>query len=518
MKKETKAARVERIKQEKDGLDVLKDIEHYAQSHAPIDPEDIDRFKWYGLYTQNRSLQDDDDTIEYFMLRVKLEKGELTSKQLKTVGSISRRYARNTADFTTRQDLQFHWIQVRNLPAIFAQLHAVGLSTQLAAGDCVRNIICCPVNGIDADQTADVTDIVTQLNREFQNNRTFSNLPRKFKIAVCGCNKHCISHEIQDLSFTAHTLSDGSTLLSVTVGGGLGSNRRIAEHIGYVHAHQALNVAKAVTELFRDHGNRSNRSKARLGHLIEAWGIATFVTELENKLGFRLLQHDAPQFTPYAQRSHFGIHPSTVAKESFIGCALNSGNIGGEALTKLSKILHVNSADAIRVTPTQNFVVIGVPDERTLTLASDLEDMGFSAFPSVFKARTLACTGLNFCKFAVSETKVLAQRIVDHLQKEFPQFSEPLSISVNGCPNACAHPYVVDIGLLGCIVKENNQRVSGFELIFYGHLEGDKSHFGIKSGIKVTPQSAPYVIADLIREYQRHGSYTFKHFLQKKVS
>ncbi len=518
MKKETKAARVERIKREKDGLDILQDIHHYAQSQHAIDPEDIDRLKWYGLYTQNRSLQDAQDTTQYFMLRVKLEGGELTLKQLDIIAYISVTYARNSADFTTRQDIQFHWIQITDLPEIFAQLASVGLSTQLAAGDCVRNIVCCPVNGIDANQTADVTEILEELNCEFRSNPLFSNLPRKFKIGICGCSRHCISHEIQDLTFTAHTLTGAETLLSVTVGGGLGSNRRIAEHIGYIHNHQVLSVSKAVTELFRDYGNRENRSKARLGHLIAQWGIETFVSTLENRLGFRLIQHEAPRFTPYAQRTHFGIHQSTVAGQSYIGCAVNSGHIGGKALLALSKILHVNSADAIRATPTQNFVVIGVPNEHTLTLASSLEEMGFSAFPSMFKARTLACTGLNFCKFAISETKNLAQNIVNHLQKEFPNFSEPLSISVNGCPNACAHPYIVDIGLLGCMVKDDQQRVSGFELIFYGHLEGDASHFGIKSGIKVTAQRAPYVIADLIREYQSHGDYTFKSFLQQKVS
>ncbi len=518
MKKESKAARVERIKREKDGLKVLDDIYRYAESGAEVDPEDIDRFKWYGLYTQNRSLQDDDDTTQYFMLRVKLEQGELTPKQLKAMGTVSVRYARSSADITTRQDIQFHWIQIKDLPEIFAQLDAVGLSTQLAAGDCVRNVICCPLNGIDTAQIADMTKIVHHINREFQNNAAFSNLPRKFKIGVCGCSKHCISHEIQDLSFTAHKTAHKELLLSVGVGGGLGSSRRIADHIGYIHPHQAVNVAKAVTELFRDHGNRDNRSKARLGHLIVQWGTAKFLSELETKLGFRLIQHETPLFTPYAQRTHFGIHPSTTENKSYIGCAVNSGYIGGKALLELSHILHVNSARAIRATPTQNFVVIGVPDERTLPLASALEEMGFSAFPSVFKARTLACTGLNFCKFAISETKSLAQNIVNHLQQEFPNFSEPLSISVNGCPNACAHPYIVDIGLLGCIVKENDRRISGFELIFYGHLEGKKSHFGIKSGIKVTPQSAPYVIADLIREYQSHGNYTFKSFLQQKVS
>ncbi len=518
MKKETKAARVERIKREKDGLDVLEDIHRYAKSGESVDLEDIDRFKWYGLYTQNRSLQDDNDTNLYFMLRIKMESGELSVAQIKVVGTIAKQYAKNSADFTTRQDIQFHWIQVKDLPDIFAQLDAVGLSTQFAAGDCPRNVVSCPVNGLDIEQTSDVTDVVRNINNEFRNNRAFSNLPRKFKIGVCGCGKHCMSHEIQDLSFTATKIENGRTLLSVTIGGGLGKNKRIATHIGYITAKKAVAVSKAVTEIFRDYGNRENRSKARLGHLIEQWGTEKFVNELHNKVDFRLEQHSHPHFTPYSKRTHFGIHESVKTNESYIGCAVNSGKIGGEALLALAKILHVNQAKAIRATTTQNFIVIGVPNKQTLPLCDALENLGFSAFPSVFKARTLACTGLNFCKFAISETKGLAQNIIKHLEHKFPEFTEPLSISVNGCPNACAHPYVVDIGLLGCIVKEGDERINGFELIFNGHLEGDKSHFGVKSGIKVTPQNAPKVIADLIREYQTSQSDEFKSFLKHKVT
>ena len=517
MEKETKAQRVERIKREKDGLDVIDDIRRYAQSGESVDPEDIDRFKWYGLYTQNRSLQREDDETQYFMLRIKMESGELNVEQIETVGRIAVEYARDTADFTTRQDIQFHWIQVKDLPVIFDRLNAVGLSTQFAAGDCPRNVVSCPVNGIDAAQTADVTDVVRAINDEFRANRDFSNLPRKFKIGVCGCNKHCISHEIQDLSFTAAQI-DGKTLLDVTVGGGLGKNKRIATHIGYTAPENAAAVSRAVAKLFRDYGNRENRAKARLGHLIKLWGVEKFVDELHNELGFSLERKESPTYTPYAKRTHFGLHKSTNKGKSYVGCAANGGHIGGEGLLKLAKVLRTHNATTIRATTTQNFVVLDVPERDALSLLDALDGIGFSAYPSVFKARTLACTGLNFCKFAVSETKGMAKEIIKHLESEFPDFNEPLSISVNGCPNSCAHPHIVDIGLMGCMVKDGDQRVNGFELIFSGHLEGDKSRFGIKSGIKVTPQSAPETIANLIREYQANKSDDFKSFLKEKVN
>lgn len=516
MEKETKAQRVERIKLEKDGLDVLKDIHRYAASGESVDPEDIDRFKWYGLYTQNQLLQGEEDDTLYFMLRIKMESGELSLAQIEAVGRIAKQYARDTADFTTRQDIQFHWIQVKDLPDIFARLSAVGISTQFAAGDCPRNVVCCPVNGIDAEQTADVTGVIRAINDEFRANRNFSNLPRKFKVGVCGCSKHCMSHEIQDLSFTA-TEIDGNLLLNVTVGGGLGNNKRIATHIGYTAPENAVAVSRAVTKLFRDHGNRENRSKARLGHLIEQWGVEKFVDELHNELGFSLEKGAQPTYTPYAKRTHFGLHKSTVKGKSYIGCAVDGGHIGGSGLLALAKVLRDHNTTTIRATTTQNFVVLDAPDREALSLIDALEDLGFSTYPSVFKARTLSCTGLNFCKFAVSETKGVAKEIVKHLQQKFPDFSEPLSISVNGCPNSCSHPHIVDIGLMGCKVKDGEERVNGFELIFNGHLEGDKSHFGVKTGIKVTSKDAPAAIERLISEYQASNSHDFRSFLKEKI-
>ncbi|MCK9374465.1 MAG: nitrite/sulfite reductase, partial [Sulfuricurvum sp.] len=234
MASETKAQRVERIKSEKDGLDVLDDIARYAISGEEIDPEDIDRFKWYGLYTQNKNLQGPEDETLYFMLRIKVEGGYLNREQLAEIGKISKELARDTADLTTRQDIQFHWIKVTDLPQIFARLAAVGLSTIEAAGDCPRNIVCCPVNGIDKDQVDDVRDLVDALNDLYRENRAFSNLPRKFKVGVSGCSKHCLSHEVQDLTFTAAKRQNGGIEFSVSVGGGQASNRRIADHIGYI--------------------------------------------------------------------------------------------------------------------------------------------------------------------------------------------------------------------------------------------------------------------------------------------
>lgn len=519
MAKENAAQRVERIKKEKGGLDVLKDIYVYAVLGETVHPEDIDRFKWYGLYTQNRNLQDENDETLYFMLRVKLEAASLNLEQLRIVGEISRDYARGTADFTTRQDIQFHYITVRNLPDIFRKLQSVGLSSTFAAGDVPRNITTCPVNGIEHDEIYDVSDIVSKANDYLRGNKNLANLPRKYKVGISGCHKHCMGHEIQDLSFTAVNSDNGKVVFDVSVGGGLASNKQIATHIGYVTPSQILPTLKAISTIYRDHGLRENRKKARLGHLISAWGIEKFKAVLDEKLKFTLKDEAIQEYTAYDKREHFGIHESKVKSKSYIGCAINGGHIGSQGLFNLADVLEKHGATTIKTTITQNFIITDAPTLGASDLVSDLAIQGIDANPSAFKARTISCTGLNFCKFAISETKTKAIELANHLEKKFPNFEQTLSISVNGCPNSCAHPHIVDIGILGAKVKNDaNETVVGFELILGGNLEGSKSTFGQKTGIKMTPQKVEPVVENIITAFIASGQTNIHTFLNEKVA
>ena len=514
VKKENKAQRVERIKREKDGLDVIQDIYRYAVTGEEVDSEDIDRFKWYGMYTQNRNLQDEDDSTLYFMLRVKLEGGELTLPQLKIVSEICEKYTRGTADFTTRQDIQFHFIRVVDLPEVFRLLDTVGLSSIFAAGDVPRNVVSCPVNGIDHEEIADVTDIVEKLNELFKGNKIFSNLPRKYKVGVNGCSKNCMHHEMQDLSFNAVKLENGKIQFAVSVGGGLASNRRVADHIGYVTPSQVIPLAKAVTKIYRDHGLREKRNKARLGHLIEEWGIEKFKEELQNSLTFQMKPENELEYVNSKFREHFGINESKEDGTSFIGCALNSGHIGLDGINNLIKIFEEFDAKSLKTTVTQNIVITGVPSSNAQAMAKALEEVGISPFPSNFKARVQACTGLDFCKFAISETKGVAKNLVEHLENKFPEFGERVSISVNGCPNSCAHPHIVDIGLMGTKVKnEEGVSVVGYELLVGGFLEGVKSQFNQKTGIKFPVEKVNETIEDLVTNYQASNFTTFRDYL-----
>lgn len=517
MASETKAERIERIKREKDGLEVISDIYRYAKTLEPIDPEDIDRFKWYGIYTQNRNLQDADDETQYYMIRVKVEGGYLNPKQIETLGEISARFAKESGDITTRQDIQFHWLKIEDIPEVLEKLSLVGLSVQGASGDAPRNIVSCPVNGIDHHQIDDVRDVVVALNNLYRGNPDFSNLPRKFKIGVSGCNKHCIQHEVQDLAFTAVKKGD-ELRFSVSVGGGQASNRRIADHIGYIKRRDIVKVAEAVARLYRDEGRRDNRSKARLGHLVDAWGIERFVRELEKESHVEFEPFDSEPFTPYPRRSHFGVGASVKKGYNTIGCAVTSGRISGEKLLKLGRILEFYKADGIALTATQNFVILNVHTDATEAMIDTLQAVGFHPYPSVFEARTLACTGLNFCKFAVSETKDLAIEVVSYLNRRFPDFDEPVSISINGCPNSCAHPQIVDLGFVGAIVKKGDERHKGFDLIVGGHLEGEQSRFALKTGVKVTADEVSGLVESLISEFESSNSTNFGNFLVEKYA
>ena len=519
MSKETKAQRVERIKKAKSGLDVLKDIHHYAISGDELNPEDIDRFKWYGLYSQNRNLQDADDETQYFMLRVKLVQGSMNVEQMRVISGISKEFARGTASFTTRQDIQFHFIQVRDLPEIFLRLKNIGLTTVFAAGDVPRNIATCPVAGIEHSEIYDVRELVSEVDKYFDGNRTLDNLPRKYKVGISGCSKHCMGHEIQDLSFSAVKREHGQILFDVSVGGGLASNKQFALHIGYVIPEQILEVVRAVSEIYRDHGLRQSRTKARLGHLINSWGIADFKKVLEGKMGFELGEELIQEYTPYSKREHFGVHKSKCDGKSYVGCAINGGFIGAKGLEDLASILEKNGATAIKATPTQNIVVLDVPSQKAQELVEDLAAIDIDANPNPFKARTLSCTGLKYCKFAISETKDTAIALAKHLHEKFPDFDETVSISLNGCPNSCAHSNIVDIGLLGAKFKnDNGETVSGFELSLGGNLEGVKSSFGKKTGVKFISDDAHEIVEDLIESYIKSDYKSFHDYAVGKVN
>ncbi len=515
--KETKAERVERIKKEKDGLDVLADIHALAKSGELADSDTVERLKWYGLYTQKPGTVD--GISQRFMLRVKLIDGKATKEQLRVLGEVSLKYAQDTADISTRQAIQLHWIQIKDLPTIFEKLTKVGISTQMAAGDCPRNTVVCPVCDVDPTSYEDTSKYVRDINAFFQDNKNFSNLPRKFKIGVSACSCHCMGHEIQDVGFTG-LLHQGKTLYDICIGGGLGSGKRIASRLGIACAGEDIvKVSKAVAQIHRDSGDRTSRTKARVRHIIDEWGVVQFREELEkiaNDVNF--IAVDEPKITPQKNRGHFGVHPSKVAGKSFIGTSLHGGILSGTKILKLVELMDKTGTQTSRVTTKQNIVFLDVPDEKTAQFVEALAQEEIYAYPNAFNANMVTCTGKQYCKFAVAETKDFGAEVAQYLKNRFPNFEDTICFNFSGCPNSCGHTHIGDFGFMGCKVKVDGETQEGYEIYLGGNLEGEKSQFAVKTGVKKSLEELPQFLGDIIEEYDKNrNSYAnFQEYIQQK--
>jgi sulfite reductase (ferredoxin) len=427
----------------------------------------------------------------------------MDKKALEIMSDIALKYAQGYIDFTTRQNVQFHYIQIKDLPAIFKAFTNTALTSRLASGDGPRPIVNCPVSGLDKDDIYDVNPIIKELDKFFNDNAgDFSNLPRKYKVGISGCKCHCMGHEIQDVGFTAFNNGE-EVLFDLTIGGGVAKSKRIASRAKrFIKPEQVKDVSVVCAEIFREFGNRDNRSKARVRNLVEDWGVEKFVAELEARLNYKLtVGLNEPEITPYQQREHFGVHSSSEAGKSYIGCATNRGRVAGDKFKALSDLVTKYDAGGIALTTTQNFIVYGVNDDILEEFLSGLKELGFTPNPSRFEARTQSCTGLGFCKFAITETKNFTSSLITHLEEKFPNYNKPISIAVSGCTNGCSHPHIADIGLIGTKVKTQEGRVDGYEVYLGGTLHGENgSKFGEKQAEKVPASEIFSYVENLIRK------------------
>lgn len=493
VKKENK---VERAKREKDPLDCFEDILRYAkEGFASISEDDLNvRLRWYGLYTQ-RPAEDG-----YFMLRVKIPNGALTSAQLRKIGELSIRFAGNTGDITTRQGIQFHFVRIEDVPQIFAELASVGLTTSGACGDIPRNVTGCPLAGIDADEIINAEPLANAVHTHFLDNREFSNLPRKFKITISGCNGYCTGHQINDIGLVAVKREDGKTAFDLWVGGGLGAKERFADRLGaHVFEDEVVEVCHHICAIFRDYGNRQTRPLARLKFLLADWGAEKFRAELEKRLERKLTDGDAPQISQSAERRHLGFN---LQKNGLLyaGTATRRGRFRGSQMIETARLAEQYGSGRIRLTTAQNFVILDVPRENARILEDKLDALDLSTEPSVFRSGTLSCTGKQFCKLAVAETKDRAAEIIAHLEAVFLKFHEPFRISVTGCPNSCAHYQVCDIGLVGDFINTPNGKSEAFRVHLGGHL-GNEHAFGRELSAKVPADEIKFYIERFIKVF-----------------
>ncbi|MGH4022405.1 MAG: nitrite/sulfite reductase [Pseudonocardiaceae bacterium] len=506
----------ERTKRDDDGLNVRRRIETiYAhRGFDSIDPADLrGRFRWWGLYTQRRpgidggrtaTLEPEELDDSYFMLRVRIDGGALSTEQLRVVGEISQNYARDTADITDRQNIQYHWIRIEDMPAIWEKLEGVGLSTTEACGDTPRVILGSPVAGISADEVIDATPAIEEIKRRYVGDKAFSNLPRKYKTAISGLPD--VAHEVNDISFVGVHHPEHGPGFDLWVGGGLSTNPKIAQRLGaWVPLDEVPEVWAGVTSVFRDYGYRRLRHRARIKFLVADWGAERFREVLEQQyLHRRLVDGPAPR-VPERTIDHVGVHRQHDGR-CYVGVAPVAGRVSGSTLAAAAKAAERAGSARVRLTPYQKLVVLDVAETEVDGLVAELGGFGLRVDPSPWQRSTMACTGIEFCKLAIVETKARAADLVAELEERLADVQStldvPVSIHLNGCPNSCARIQVADIGLKGQVVTDAaGEQVEGFQVHLGGSL-GLDSGFGRKlRGHKVASTELGDYVERVVRAF-----------------
>jgi sulfite reductase (ferredoxin) len=509
----------EENKKNDDGLNVRQRIidVYSKQGFDSIDPADLrGRFRWFGLYTQRKPgidggktavLEPEELDDRYFMLRVRIDGGQLNTEQVRVIADISRRYARGTADVTDRQNIQLHWIEIESVPAIWEALEAVGLSSTEACGDTPRVILGCPLAGLDADEIIDATPQIRDVHDRYVGDAAFSNLPRKFKSVVSGCVAQCTVHEINDVAFVGVLGPGGEPGYDLWVGGGLSTNPMIGKRLGaFVRPEQVQEVWAGVVSVFRDYGYRRLRHRARIKFLVADWGPERFREVLEKEyLGYALPDGPAPEAPRAGVRDHVGVHPQRDGL-CYVGFAPRVGRLSADTLDAIADLAAAHGSGRVRTTTEQKMVILDVPPSSVDALTVGLEAAGLQVKPSVFQRHMMACTGIEFCKLAIVETKQRASDLIGELERRLPDFDEPVTINVNGCPNSCARIQTADIGLKGSLVTgPDGKQVEGFQIHLGGTLtggDGADSGFGRKvRGLKATADELPDYVERVLRRF-----------------
>jgi len=469
--------KIEDIKKHKDGLDVLADIYRYAKlGFEALTPDDEALFRWYGIYTQRPA------SDGFFMVRLRIPGGDLTPVQLRTIADLSIEHGRGLADITVRQNIQLHWVRIESLPDILDRLEAVGLST---------------------------TDF-------FVGNRDFSNLPRKFKIAITGCAVRCVYPEINDIGmFAVPDGERGGVAFRTRVGGGLSTTPRFSKDLGVlIDPDEVVDLCGAIATVFREEGNRDNRKRARLKFLVEEWEIPRFRDEVEARLGHKLRRAAEPEAAPVTERdrSHLGIHGQHQEGFYYAGLSILGGRTSGDDLRRFADLAEEYGSGRIRTTNTQNIILLDIPERKLERLTRDFDRFGIEYQPSWSRKAIIACTGIQFCKLALAETKNRAVELNDYLENVIDLDDAP-RISVTGCPNACGQHHICDVGLEGSLTTIDGVKKETFQ-VFLGGGVGSHETFGRRIGVRVQSEELAGSLARLFTRYKddRIDSETFQEF------
>jgi sulfite reductase (ferredoxin) len=507
--KETAAQRVERIKREKSSWSIMDDIRRYAPlGFAAIPPDDLNvRFRAWGLYTQGDGNGTRGEEQPFFMMRLRTPNGLMTSAMVSTIADLSDRYARSTIDITNRQNFQLHWLRIEDVPEIWDRLAAVGWTSQGACGDNTRTVTGCPLAGVAHDELIDASAIAVDVDRFMNGNPDFANLPRKFKITITGCAHWCTYPEINDIGVTAVRRSDGVIGFAVRVGGGLSTRPHLAVRLPvFLHPHQVRDVVAACAAIFRDSDElRQNRAKARMKFLFlsHGWTAERFVAEVETRIGYALdAGVDADADAPGAAfRDHVGIHPQKKDALYYAGFSITSGRVTPEQLRAIAALAFDFGSGSLRLTATQNVVITDIAARRLTAFMNAVRDAGLALGGSPFQRGTVSCTGSEFCKLAITETKRFSIGLVADLEARLPGFADEIKLHVTGCPNSCGQHWIADVGLQGIMMAREGEQVEGYD-VFVGGGGGHGATIAHRLGHRVAASDVAPSLERLFRTYR----------------
>jgi ferredoxin-nitrite reductase len=508
----------EKLKLEKDGLDVIHDIYRYAKTgFASIEEGDFDRMKWYGVYRQKPK------ESGYFMLRTKLPGGQINALQAKKLGELTDRFGHGFCDITTRQTIQFHWLRIEDIPAVFAELEAVGITTSGACGDDTRNVVGCPVAGIDPNEILDGTPQLKEVSRALTDNREFSNLPRKYKISISGCSIRCAQPDINCCGlFGLQRIVNGTEECGygIMVGGGLSSSPKLAQRLPvFLPPAQVWPVVHAVSSIFRDHGYRLKRNNARFKFLVSDWGAARMLEEVEALLGHKLEPHTEFTVTRDQETDHLGVHKQKQGNLYWVGICCPGGRLRNGTLARVGELAEKYCApgqDAVRLTNKQNLLIINVPEPNVAALQAELDAFGLDYQPSNFRQGCVSCTGIEFCNLAVAETKNRMIALIEQLEATSGWYKDKIRIHFSGCPSSCGQHQIADIGFRGAKTKINGLAVDAYDAFIGGRLGHNRRFNELLKG-KIIAKDVHLFVDKLLKIYQaaKRDGETFADFTDR---
>jgi sulfite reductase (ferredoxin) len=522
---ETKAQRAERLKREKNPWEALAELRTFAaKGFDAIPPEWLGTYlRWWGVYTQGDGAgvlggkNGEGKSAPYLMVRIRVTNGLLLAHQVRTIAAAAEKYARGGADITVRQNIQLHWIAIEDLPEILESLWRVGLTTTGSCGDDTRNITGCPLAGIDASELIDASPLAAQATRMLVGDARFYNLPRKFKVTITGCRDWCSYPEINDVGLTATQRGD-EIGFSMRVGGGLSADPHLAVRLNaFIRWNQVLPVLRAAAEIFRDaDALREHRDRARLKHLFlrHDWTADHFLAELQRRVPFRI-DEAAPEIPPAdVFRDHAGIHAQKQEGYSYVGASVLRGRITGEQLVVAANLAEAFGSGELRTTISQNLLIANVPTRNAEAVARELTDAGLPTTGSPFARGTVACTGSQYCKLGITETKSFAQWLVGELDTRLPGFDEQLKINITGCPNSCGQHWIADLGIEGKKVNAGGKLVDAYYFCVGGGV-GLHASLARPIGYRCAAGEVPDAIERLLRSWgeERTGDEPLRLFL-----